>query len=301
MTGSLAGENRPFFILGAQRSGTTLLRLMLNAHSRMAVPFESNFIPYMYRRIDEFGDLAQEANLRRLLDEIAANRFVKRGQLLPDAEDVVRRRPTTYAEVVDAIFSVLAERQHKVRWGDKTPGYEVALDELWHLFPQALFIHLVRDGRDVALSHRRVSFRSSNLLKAAADWQRRTELAHKMGSMIPQSFLEIRYEDLVRSTETTLRAICNFLGEDFEPPMLEHHERAKEAMPEDALKWHASSVSKVDESKVFEWKTQMSIADRCIFDDIAGSTLELFGYEREKAQAVWATRVRKLSYYLGRA
>jgi hypothetical protein len=174
------------------------------------------------------------------------------------------------------------------------------MDVLWHLFPHAQFIHLVRDGRDVALSHRRVSFRSSDLIRAATDWQRRTELAHKMGRMIPKSFLEIRYEDLVLATESTLRRLCAFLEEDFEPQMLKHHEGAKDAMPEDSLRWHASSVSKVDESKAFEWKTGMSLADRCIFEDIAGPTLELFGYERERRKAVWATRFRKLGYYMSR-
>lgn len=275
-----------------------MLRLMLNCHSRLCVPFESVFITQLYKRLPEFGDLSREDNLTRLLAEISSHHFVIKGNLLPDPHLVMKLQPTTYPEVIDAMFSVLAIRDVKPRWGDKTPSYVSEMDVLWKLFPNAKFIHLVRDGRDVALSLKRVSWGGNHLPRNAEDWRRKTELAHKMGAMIPGNFLEARYEDLVRDTEAVLRRICAFLGETFEPQMLRHYEGAKDCMPPQSLQWHASSISQVDEQKVYEWKSKMPPTDRVIFEGIAGEALDLFGYEREGRPSTWISRLRKLMYYL---
>jgi hypothetical protein len=296
---SLPSNVTPFFIVGAQRSGTTLLRLMLNCHTRLCVPFESVFITEFFHRLSEFKELAEPTNCRRLLNEIATHRFVLKGELLPDPEAVLAQSPQTYAELVDAIFSVLAHREQKVRWGDKTPSYVTEIDTLWQLFPGAKFIHLVRDGRDVALSLRRVAWGNKHLPRAAEDWRRKTELAHKMGAMIPENFFEVRYEDLIQNTGQVLKSICEFLSEPYEAAMLSYHERAREFMPENSLQWHHTSVSPIDANKVYEWKGLMPNTDRAIFESIAGSSLKLFGYETEDRPATLATRVRKLRYHLG--
>lgn len=292
------GAMPPFFVVGAQRSGTTMLRLMLNQHSRLCVPFESAFIPDFHRRLAEFGDLAQPAHLRALLDAIAATPFVVKGRLVPDVQAVLERKPAAYPQLVDAIFSTLAAARGKPRWGDKTPSYVTEMDVLWELFPGCKFIHLVRDGRDVALSLRGLSWGSKDLVRVAQDWRWKVTLGRKMGEMVRDHYLEVRYEDLVRSPRFVLATVCDFLGEAFEPALLDYPRSAADEMPAQSLGWHRSSVSAPDASKADGWRTQMRPADQIVFDEVAGATLEAFGYERVRRPRSIASRLRFARYAL---
>jgi hypothetical protein len=286
----------PFFVVGAQRSGTTMLRLMLNAHSRLAVPFESVFIPKFFRRAEQYGDLGERENLARLLEDIRGERHVARGQLIPDVAAILDAAPRSYAELVTTIFSVYASRKGKPRWGDKTPGYGSELDVLSTLFPESKVIHIVRDGRDVALSNRTLSWGIRSMPRAASAWRWETLLTRKLGRMLGGDYLEVRYEDLVRNPEAELRRICTHIGEHYEPDMLQYHRSASDEMPQESLKWHGNSVRPPDNRKVFQWREQLSIADRVIFEDHAGDALEEFGYAREFHPPTIASRARMVVY-----
>jgi hypothetical protein len=278
---SLASENSdpPFFIVGAYRSGTTMLRLMMNAHPRIAVPFESDFIPRIYYNLGQYGDLSQSNNISRLLDQIAENSFVKRGALIADKAAILRRQPNTYPDLIRTIYSMYADARGKTRWGDKDPSYTTEIDVLQELFPDCRVIHIVRDGRGVALSSRGIDWGSKHLPTVARSWQWQVTLAHKMGGMLGERFLEIHYEDLVRQPEATLRSVCRFLGEEFSRDMLHYDRSAEEEMPSDALKYHNTSVSQPDPEKVDMWKREMTRADRILFEQLVGNTLAEFGYE----------------------
>jgi hypothetical protein len=295
----------PFFVVGAQRSGTTMLRLMLNAHPRLCVPFESRFIPDLARRAAEFGDLREEAALRRLFAAIAADPFVAKGALLPDAEAVVaavQRRASQsglapgVAGVIDAMFGHLAALAGKARWGDKTPSYVTEMGTLWQLFPGCRFVHLVRDGRDVALSLAGLSWGSRDLVRNAQDWRWKVTLGRRMGEMIPGHYLEVRYEDLVAEPAAQLKRICAFLGEPFSDAMLDYPATATEQMPEQSMVWHRNSVRAPDADKRAMWRARMSAADQRVFDEVAGTTLEAFGYGCSGAPASIASRLRFARY-----
>lgn len=289
---------QPFFIVGAQRSGTTMLRLMLNSHPHLAVPFESPFLTDFYGRLDEYGDLSIAENRARLLDDIAANPWVERGELIRDRDAVLARPITTYAELIDAIYAEYARRRDKRRWGDKTPTATSEIDLLRDIFPRGKIIHLVRDGRDVALSLRRVSWGSSHILRVARDWRWRTTLAHKMGKLCGDDFMEIRYEDLVRNPARILQQVCGFLDEPYDPVMLDYHLDARAEIPASSLQWHKSSIRKPDPTKAYEWKRAMSVADRSIFEEIAGDALEMFGYDLEHHPPTLLSKLRKAYYQL---
>lgn len=282
----------PFFLIGAQRSGTTMLRLMLNAHPAIAVPFESDFIPELSRRSDEFGDLRIRSNAEAALQAISANRFVSRGHLVTDPNQILAHEIESFSDLVRAVFLEYARSQGKTRWGDKTPSYLTELDLLGRLFPEARFVHLVRDGRDVALSLRRVSWGKNDLPWVATDWRWRTTLAHKVGAVLGDRFLEIRYEDLVRDPQRVLEEVCRFLDETFEPEMLLYHGAAESQMPEDSLQWHRSSVSAPDPSMASRWREEMSPPDQVIFERAAGPALDLFGYDRTSVERTFLLRLR---------
>ncbi|MEO5861605.1 MAG: sulfotransferase, partial [Burkholderiales bacterium] len=259
----------PLFVIGAQRSGTTMLRLMLNRHPDVVVPFESGFITEFIPRQAEFGDLADPANAARLLSAIAAHPLVKKGDLIQDPKAILARPISDYASLCDAIFSVYAEGQGKRRWGDKTPSYVTEIDQLWRLFPGCKILHIVRDGRDVALSNLRVGWGIHNLPRAAHDWRWKTLLAHKMGALLGPNYFELRYEELVTAPEQHLRRICEFLDLQYDPRMLSYHETATNEMPQASLDWHRNSVRAPDSSLIYAWKKDMPKADRIIFEQIA--------------------------------
>jgi hypothetical protein len=294
-------DTAPFFIVGFQRSGTTLLKLMLNAHPNLAVPNETAFISDFFQKRDEYGDLAFEANARRMLADIAESRFVRKGKLIDDVEGILKRPRGSYADLVDAIFTQYAAARGKTRWGEKTPGQEMCIDVLNSLFPSCRIIHIVRDGRDVALSLRRVSWGTSDLPRVAADWRWRTTVARKVGGVLNERYCEVRYEDLVHEPRAHLERICTFLGEQFDERMLDYWRTAAEELPQSSREWDKSALEPPDVSKVFSWRTKMPRSDQLIFDRIAGPALDLFGYERVRDYdrvVRYAARLKAIGYAL---
>jgi hypothetical protein len=283
----------PFFIVGAQRSGTTMLRLMLNAHARIAVPFESDFLA-VARGLN--GTAPFDATVA--LEALAADPWTAKGGIVEDRAAILARRPASFGELAAAAFGAWAAARGKPCWGVKTPGYVTELDALWAMFPGARFVHIVRDGRDVALSLRDLSWGSRHVLRVAADWRWKTLVGRKMGAMVPGHYHELRYEDLIADPGATLRGVCDFLGVEFDAGMLEYHREAPKEMPQESLTWHRSSVSAPDVSKARAWKTRMSTADRILFEDVAGDALALFGYEVEGRTPTLASRARQLYFML---
>jgi len=286
----------PFFVVGAQRSGTTMLRLMLNNHPRLAVPFESGFIPVFFGRLAEYGSLTEPSNAERLLNDICLHPKVDKGGLVPDVAAVLSRRIASYRDLVDAIFREYAKRKGKARWGDKTPAYITEVETIASIFPEARLIHVVRDGRDVALSLGGLNWGSRHIPRIAQDWRWKTVLAHKVGTVLGDRFLEVRFEDIVRDAEGELRRICEFLGEPFDPAVLAYSASAESEMPPDSMQWHRTSTRPPDPAKVYEWKRRMPIADRILFEAAAGDALELFGYERERLAPTLGSRIKGLYY-----
>lgn len=288
----------PLFLLGSQRSGTTMLRLMLNNHPHLAIPHESAFIIDFFQKRATYGDLGHRDNARRMLSDISQHFMVKRGKLIVDPEAILSHPIKTYGDLVAAIFQTHASSLGKPRWGDKTPSYTPDIDIIREIFPQTKVIHLVRDGRDVVLSHKSIEWASRNLIRLILDWQWKTTIAHKVGAVLGGDFLEIRYEDLVREPEKTLRQICRFIDEPYDPKMLTYSETARETVPPESLKWHRKSIQPPNPSQINMWKEQLSKSERIIFEQLAGETLALFGYERENLKPTAASRALKVYYTL---
>ena len=290
-------QHSPFFIVGAQRSGTTMLRLMLNSHPELAVPFESGFIVEFHKRLPQYGDIGGDLDARRrLLTDIATHPLVRKGGLIQDFERILAHPVSTYADFVHAIFDTYARARGKQRWGDKTPSYVEEIDSLRTIFPRARIVHLVRDGRDVALSNRQISWGIRNLPRAAADWRWKTLVAHKMGTILGSDYLLVRFEDLVLHTEPTLRRIVDFLGILYSHEMLEYPRTASADVPPDSLQWHRRSIESPNPDLVHHWRRTMSRSDRIIFEQVAGDALRAFGYELEARASTVASRVKNLYF-----
>ena len=282
VTPSVAPSNAPpFFILGSQRSGTTMLRLMLNNHRNLCIPHESAFITLFYPQLAEYGDISSRSVQEKLLEDVSRHRLVERGKLITSKERVLDHEIHDYRSFIEAVFSAYAEQFGKSRWGDKTPFYTGDVDVIRKIFPDSKIVHLVRDGRDVMVSQKNIEWMSQNFVTLARDWKWKTTLMHKIGNVIGDDFLEVRYEDLVRQPEEKLREICSFLGEDYDPEILTYADEATDVVPDESLKWHRNSVKLPDPRKIGAWQEKLTASEKILFDDVAGDTLELFGYDRE--------------------
>jgi Sulfotransferase family len=281
------------FIVGVGRSGTTLLRLMLDAHPELAIPPETHFVPELI----ELFEADEEAGPEQVVEIIAAGRHW--GDFDLDAE-LLRERlravePHHAATAIRTFFELYAEREGKPRWGDKTPIYVKHMTEIAGVIPEARFIHLIRDGRDVALSRAGRALRhAAPMPKVARRWKRRILKAREQGARLDH-YLEIRYEDLVLDTEPTLRAICEFIQLPWDERLLAYHERAGERLKEfgdlpskggkpgrpgsERLAAHAKTTEPPDPSRLARWKTEMGPEDRAAFERAAGDLLAELGYE----------------------
>ena len=273
-------RSEPFFVIGAHRSGTTLLRYMLNSHPRLYLPPESEFIPAFFSRSPTRPLNRVEA--RRILRKIFRLRFVREWRgAPPDINDLVREGETiTPARLVNALYTAYANQHGAARWGDKTPTYTSHIDLLHCIFPRARFIHLIRDGRDVALSVLDTWGRRAHvdLVFAAHTWKRRvTEAQRSVERLRPELFLELRYEDLVVDPGPQLRRICRFLDEDFHPNMLQFHLTAEESIREGGF--HDAVRNLLTTERIDRWRREMSASDLRVFEAIAGPTLIGLGYE----------------------
>jgi len=284
------------FVVGATRSGTTLLRLMLDAHPQLAIPSETHFIPELIAAREKHG-----ASPERMLELLTSHRRWGDFQIEPDelAARWARTDPLTGPAAVRAFFHLYGEKQGKPeRWGDKTPGYVKGMREIQKYLPEARFIHLIRDGRDVALSVLKQPWGPQTIEAAAEKWRSRVLRGRSQQSHLG-FYLEVKFEDLVLHTERELRRICEFVELDFDPVMLGYHERAEERLREKArelprAKGEAQSAEKrlASHAKTFEppnpamigtWRQRMPAEDRAAFEQLAGDLLAELGYEVDSA------------------
>jgi hypothetical protein len=277
-------------IVGVPRSGTTLLRLMIDAHPDVAIPPETGFLPAL-------ADLDQTTDSVR-----AAWRIITEFHTWPDfGLDPLVLRATldrlssgTPADAARAFYRLYAGRFGKSRWGDKTPTYGTALDRIASLLPEARFIHIIRDGRDVMLSVRSLWFRPGDSVEACAeDWTARLERTRALGAQV-SSYLEIQYEALVMYPEQTLREVCRFLDLDFAPQMLTYHVKARAQFDELQARYAgdsevlASMAERVANhrfvmepprlDRIGRWKRELGEAELMRFEAVAGEWLDRLGY-----------------------
>jgi hypothetical protein len=220
----------PIFIGGLDRSGKTLLRLALSLHPRIFITRRSDLWRYFYNR---YGDLSQGENFERCLQAILKYKHVR--PLHPNAERIRQefwQGEPTYARLFALIHQHHAEAIGKPRWGDQSEALEEYAEEIFTAYPQARFIHLIRDPRDrLATSKSHWRHGRGKVGNSLGRWLRSTALAERYLRLYPDRYRVIRYEDLVSQPEAVLADLCEFLGEEYTPAMLKigHLRHAEES------------------------------------------------------------------------
>ena len=280
-------DNSPFFIIGAGRSGTTLLRLILMGHSRLHIPPESWFIEDLVRELPLAGPLSAEQT-SRAADLVISHRRWEDFSIPSDCfrRQVEHLKEPTLREIVDMIYSAELNKIGKPRFGDKSPTYFRIVPELISLYSGAKFIHLIRDGRDVAIScidARWTRYYERNFLWLQAMKYRDIHRGTDYSSRI----LEIRYEDLVRETDSTVMRICAFLGERFENGMLTWQRHVESTIPARELHVHERIRGNVDTQNVAIWKERLSAFECFSMEACMRDPLERLGYGLRFSAHVW--------------
>jgi hypothetical protein len=267
----------PLVLLGVSRSGTTLLRVILDRSPGLAIPDESFFVPLLSRRHRGRVDAAA------FLDDVRRIPAVAGWGLAPDEVAPRLRDGMPVGEAVAAIYEAYAEREGKPRWGDKTPMYMRHLRLLERLFPAAQYVHLVRDGRDAATSflrmpegtYTRTWAHPETAAAFACLWRIEVEAASALGRRVgAKRYHETRYEDLVADPERVVRAICDFAGLPFTQAMLEYP-----GAVDVSGKPHQQRLLSPPTVGVRDWREEMSADDARSFEAIAGDLLADLGYE----------------------
>lgn len=275
----------PIFIVGVGRSGTTLLRLMINQHPDIVIPHESWFVAELLDLLPQDRALSP-AEVERAVDYITGHQRWRFWALDPEAlkQRIARLQDPTLAALIDTVFRQVADAADKPRWGDKSPLNTEYIDRIHALFPSARFIHIIRDARDVAKSYKRLGWHGAFLFRNASWWDGRVRTAIEMGRALPPSlYMQVRYEDLVLHPERELRSVCRFLGIAFVPDMLSFHETADQNIT--ALEKHTAVHESLQRAPrhddVERWRRTMSPFEVATVEAIAGRTMAMVNQSRQ--------------------
>jgi hypothetical protein len=276
------------FIVGCPRSGTTLLQRMVDAHPDVAIVFETHWIPRWFeKRRGLTPDGMVTVELARRLFEDRRFKNLKVGH--KEVERLISSsEPMPYPAFVTALFDLHGRIKGKRLVGDKTPAYVRSIPMLHALFPGARFVHVIRDGRDLALSvanwdradsaaGRFATWDEDPVATTALWWEWNVRLGREDGGGLgPELYHEMYYEKLVSEPDDESAALCGFLGVPYDDAMLRFYEGREKLDPSlDAKKaWRPVIPGLRD------WRSQMSLDDLECFEAVAGNLLDELGYPR---------------------
>jgi hypothetical protein len=277
-----------FFIIGRGRSGSTLLRSILDAHPQLKIPLESRFVQFLYYKYYNRKKWSAD-EVSAIIDELE-NGFetitFEREEFLAD----IRNQGITFTlpEICKLVYlhsrSEFPKKDIKC-FGDKNPRYSFFVPQLIKLFPEARFIHLVRDYRDniaaVKRGHKKIK-ESGNLYFSVSRWQLYNKVIAKNQQKYPERFLTLRYEDIVINPGEEIRKLCQFLSIDFLPEMLDYHQKLGNYFKDEKFKeLHISLEQPFDKSKIGVWRNELSMNQVKNAEILVGSFPERFNYMPE--------------------
>lgn len=259
------GNSSPIFIVGAERSGTTLLRLVLTSHSDICIPPESTFF------VDQFAkyarrDLLQEAELRTFVNDLYQDEKFTEWKVHREylTDEILRNAPLSYSSAASTVYRCyLGQKDPGAKvWGDKNPVYIFHLPKIFSSFPNAKVIHIIRHVCGVYNSAKHSAFNrhygegllhvvSRNWAKALATTKRYD--AHS-------NVLSVKYEGLLEDPKSTLMSICAFLGMDFQESMLEFYRKniEDELVPARRLEWHSLTLQPILQERAKAWQRELN-------------------------------------------
>lgn len=301
-------ENRldsPIFVVGTSRSGTTLLYNILLSSGEFPL-YEAET-----KLLDEcaikYGNLKRERNYHRFMKDWGISKqFTRSGMEIGQFQEEARGYCNSYVEFLTFFMNSMAKKQGKKRWAEKTPSHIRHMRELSKAFNNARFIHIIRDGRDVALSRRKlgwIGIRSSDPLKrllfSAIDWEITVRNGRRTGNKLGHNYLEIRYEDLISNIEGVLTKINQFADVKID------RQKIKDISMGSLKKANTAFGEKMDgiSGKAMErWRKDLTEEELTCLNIAIGKSLRELGYNVPEGGGMkefglyWKTKYLKLFY-----
>jgi Sulfotransferase family len=262
------------FLFGLPRSGTKLARDLLNRHPDIAIfPHESHFIPYFARTFQSFGSVSRKSNFLRFYAQFRETTFARRMQARGIEFDrsswYEALQGATYRDVLRAMFGLYSQMTGCRIVGDKTPGYVSQVSLLATLFPEARYIHIVRDPRDYACSIREAWGKS--IPRAAQRWKQQIRKYHEDVSGLSLNSVELSYEWLLAEPRQALDQLCRFLGVNFRGEMLVLDKPAENL----ARTRHSLTIVSDNSGK---WRSSLTDREVATIERICGCLMSELGY-----------------------
>jgi hypothetical protein len=275
-------EAPPFFIVGNDRSGTTMLRLVLDRSAEAAIPPESMFL-LDHASVRRRGGLDDPERAARFCAEVWSHPKVRLWGLPehPPEAPAGLTHDEAYCFAVEAPFRAYAAREGKERFGDKTPAYVHCLDEIFAVWPDARVVVLVRDARDVALSITGLPFGPNNPYSAARWWSRGIRAGLEAQRRHPAQVLTVRYEELVADPPTVVRQVCDHVGLGYNSEMLAIEKSARAKVVAARADWFAELATPISAASSGRFRTEMPAQERRIIETVSGDELRELGYEAQ--------------------
>lgn len=272
-------SRKKIFIVGCPRSGTTLLQQMLDAHPDVAIAPETHFMRLFWSARKEYGNLADDNNFRKLLEDITD---------LPEfhAMELDKTEFTfaawssirNYATVFQLLLENFARDKNASTMGEKTPNHVLYLPQIQAFFPDAYFIHIVRDPRSVVNSWRTVPWSTGSITGDAEMWLHYVSAAWRKPPKVKDRIFTIYYENLVASPKESLQSLCEFIGLQFQPVMLAYHRKESKLVNIKREPWKEKSVQPVSQNSLMKWQSELSHRDIAEIETITWFEMKKHGY-----------------------
>lgn len=286
----------PVFIIGNPRSGTSLFRLLLTSHSKIVIPPECGFIVWLYKDFKNWSVIDNETKLDIFLEALFGCKKFDTWEIdLGSLKAYIKQRnPKKYSELCESIYVYYSLKFHKdiTVWGDKNNFHIDYLNELLEIHPQAKFIHLVRDGRDVFCSYLDVMKNevkspyaprlSTDINSVASEWNSNLIKVEKFFTSQPDiNTKTVRYEDLIATPKALLEDVFSWCGLDYEESVLEffNHNISLKLEPEKTLEWKAKTKEPIDPDNSGKFRSILSTDEIEQFNNTAQESLTRYGYE----------------------
>lgn len=266
----------PFFIVSSGRSGSTLLRAIVSQHPTICVPPESHVLGHVTRKFKQwFRFLPWEYVVRLVISEFQVQ-FPGFGFWQIDVVNFYRlalnmpRQQRSLAKLIDIFYMYYAKEKkpEATRWGDKSIGNALFLPRIDELYPNARYIHIVRDGRDVSASLVAADTTPvKDVGRAANYWLRSVTQARLFGARLDDTrYLEIFYEDLVREPEPVVQRVYKFLDLDYRPIALQFWQNV-DSLRDANREIHINLKKPINENSIGKWRSQLSEKEQSVLQN----------------------------------
>lgn len=272
-------KEKPIFIGGSKRGGTTLLRKIISAHSKITIPPPGWFYHFIFPYLHTYGDLNKDKNILELIEDFLQIPLVcKYWNLKKNSSEILSLLPErSFRGVLYKFFNLYGKRFNTPLWGSKSPSNVFWFKDIYQDFPEAKFILLYRDGRDVSVDLVETYWGPSNLFSACLLWKSYTCAMIESKKYLKQnSFYEVYYEDLVENPQNTIKGICKFLNIKYESSMLKYYERNSDNFMK---KEYHQKASKPITTKYVGIYKKLSLNDRQLQIKVIGDILKKLKYK----------------------